>query len=363
MNSEILFEVRNQIGFVTLNRPQVLNTLTYDMVRLLSAQLLAWATDASVRGVVVRGAGDRAFCAGGDVRSIYASYHAEENNHESFFADEYRLDYLIHRYPKPYIALMDGIVMGGGMGIAQGAQLRIVTERTRLAMPETAIGLFPDVGASWFLSRVPGQLGVYLGMTGETLRAPDCLYCGLADLYLAPIELAEFDATLTAIDWTAVRSRDLVAIVSGSGKIQLADPPLQKLRPAIDEHFALPSVRAIVKSLQQEQRVEYAEWAQRILAALAKRSPRMLGVTLRQINCARSLTLADCFRMELNLIHHVFRRGEFIEGIRALLVDKDNAPQWTPTGVERLSDEMIQAFFAPAWDAPRHPLADLEQFA
>ena len=363
MTPDILFEVRNQIGFITLNRPQALNTLTYDMVRLLTTQLRSWATDPSVQGVVVRGAGDRAFCAGGDVRAIYASHHSEENSNEPFFAEEYQLDYFIHRYPKPYIALMDGIVMGGGMGIAQGARLRIVTERTRLAMPETAIGLFLDVGASWFLSRLPGQLGVYLGMTGETLRAPDCLYCGLADIYLAPIDLAELDATLAAIDWTTVRNRDLAAIVSGSGKIQLADPPLQKLRLAIDQHFAWPSVRAIVQSLQKEQRVEYAEWAQRILTVLAKRSPRMLGVTLRQINHARSLSLADCFRMELNLIHQVFRHGEFIEGIRALLVDKDNAPQWTPASVDRLSDEMVAAFFVPAWEAPKHPLADLEQLA
>jgi enoyl-CoA hydratase/carnithine racemase len=176
LDKEILFEARNHVGLVTLNRPAVLNALSYSMILEMHAQLRQWALDPSIYAVVVRGAGDKAFCAGGDVRAVHASFTQSSNAHRDFFASEYRLDYFIHRYPKPYIALMDGIVMGGGMGIAQGASLRVVTDRTRMAMPEVGIGFFPDVGASYFLSRLPVALGAYLGLSGVDPSAT--LYAG-----------------------------------------------------------------------------------------------------------------------------------------------------------------------------------------
>ena len=193
LQDEVLAEVRNHIGHLTLNRPAGLNAITLQMVRSLSAQLQAWAEDPQVYAVVLRGAGDKAFCAGGDIRSLYDSFKNGDTLHQDFFVEEYALDLAIHHYRKPVVALMDGFVLGGGMGLVQGADLRVVTERSRLAMPEVAIGYFPDVGGSYFLPRIPGELGIYLGVTGVQIRAADALYCGLADWYLESNKLADLD--------------------------------------------------------------------------------------------------------------------------------------------------------------------------
>lgn len=203
----VLAEVRNHIGHLTLNRPAGLNAITLDMVRSLSAHLRAWAEDAQVHAVVLRGAGEKAFCAGGDIRSLYDSFKGGDTLHEDFFVEEYALDLAIHHYRKPVLALMDGFVLGGGMGLVQGADLRVVTERSRLAMPEVAIGYFPDVGGSYFLPRIPGELGIYLGVTGVQIRAADALYCGLADWYLDSARLAELDQKLTTCNGTIRHSR------------------------------------------------------------------------------------------------------------------------------------------------------------
>jgi enoyl-CoA hydratase/carnithine racemase len=310
-----------------LNRPAALNALSFDMLRGLADWLDAWEDDDEVHTVVLRGAGDKAFCAGGDVRALHASFIAGTPAHREFFEVEYALDYRIHTYPKPIVAVMDGIVMGGGMGISQGASLRIVGERTRMAMPETAIGLFPDVGGSYFLSRVPGKLGIYLGLVGPTLRAADALYCGLADLHVGP-----------------------------GGE---APGELEFLRPAIDEHFDRPTVEAVIASLAAESRPEYQEWAARTHQALGRKSPTMLAVTLEQLRRGAVLSLADCFRMELNLIQGCFAQGDFIEGIRALLVEKDNLPRWRPPRLAEVTRASVDAFFAPRWPAAQHPLASL----
>jgi enoyl-CoA hydratase/carnithine racemase len=217
--------------------------------------------------------------------------------------------------------------MGGGMGISQGAAVRLVGERTKMAMPETAIGLFPDVGGSYFLSRAPGKIGVYLGLVGPTLRAADAIYAGLADVYVG-------------------------ADAAPAGE-------LERLRPAIDQHFARDSVAAIVESLQAEHRPELQEWAAKTLEALAKRSPMMLAVTLEQLRRGATLSLAECFRMELNLIHGCFEQGDFVEGIRALIVEKDNRPRWRPPRLAEVSPPAVDAFFKPRWPPAQHPLATL----
>jgi enoyl-CoA hydratase/carnithine racemase len=324
---ELLAEVRAQVATVTLNRPAALNALSYEMLRGLRAWLDAWEKDERVRMIVLRGAGDKAFCAGGDIRALYASHKAGNPGHRDFFEIEYSLDYRIHTYPKTIVAVMDGIVMGGGMGIAQGASVRIVGDRAKMAMPETAIGLFPDVGGSHFLSRVPGKLGLYLGLAGPTLGAADALYCGLADLHV--------------------------------GADPLPAPELEALRPAIDEHFAHDSVAAIVASLHGEKRPGYAAWAAKTLTALDKRSPMMLCVTLEQLRRGARLPLAECFRMELNLIHGCFEQGDFVEGIRALIIEKDNEPHWNPGRLEDVKRSGVDAFFRPRWTPGRHPLASL----
>jgi len=210
VHDEVLAHVRNHIGHLTLNRPAGLNAITLDMVRSLSRHLQAWANDPEVYAVVLRGAGEKAFCAGGDIRSLYDSFKNGDTLHQDFFVEEYALDLAIHRYRKPVLALMDGFVLGGGMGLVQGADLRVVTERSRLAMPEVAIGYFPDVGGSYFLPRIPGELGVYLGVTGVQIRAADALYCGLADWYLDSARLADLDQRLD--------------------RLKCHDPPLSALR-------------------------------------------------------------------------------------------------------------------------------------
>ena len=323
---ELFAEIRPGVATVTLNRPAALNALSFGMLEGLGDWLDAWERDPRVQSVVLRGAGDRAFCAGGDVRALHERYRAGADVFR-YFEVEYALDHRIHTYPKPVTADIDGIVMGGGMGLAQGAKRRVVGSRTRMAMPETAIGLFPDVGGSYFLSRTPGRIGNYLGLAGPTLGAADALYCGLAD------EVA--------------------------GEVTPAPGELEPMREAIDRHFGHASVEAIVDSLAAERAPRYLDWAQRTRAALARRSPTLLKITLEQLRRGATLGLADCLRMELNLIHGCFEQGDFLEGIRALILDKDNAPRWRPASLAAVGRESVERFFRPRWSAAAHPLARL----
>jgi len=346
MQPEILFDVRNHIGFVTLNRPAALNSLTLLMVQDLAAQLEDWASDRSIYAVLVRGSGDKAFCAGGDIRALYQSITTAGTMHEKFFAEEYRLDYRIHRYPKPYLALMNGITLGGGMGISQGAALRIVGDSTRMAMPETGIGLFPDVGAS---------------LTGNQIRAADALALRLADVYLRPAAIAGLEGALSSMRWSSDPVADVENLMRSAGVQDVQGATLPALRPAIDEHFSKPDVRDIIASLAAEMRPEYRDWAQSTLATLQRRSPLMLAVTARQLGKAAKMSLADCFRMELAMMHQSCKEHDFIEGVRALIIDKDNAPRWQPERLEDVSEEMIAPFFRSPWSASGHPLGGLEK--
>lgn len=359
MSTELLVEIHNHIAFVTLSRPQALNSLSYDMVKELAQLLHQWENDDSIHAVLVRGAGDKAFCAGGDVRYIYDSYKADSTEHLQFFCDEYRLDHTIHRYPKPYIALMDGIVMGGGMGISQGAQFRIVTDRTRMAMPETAIGLFPDVGASYFLSRLEGALGIYLGITGASIKAPDILYVGLGDLYLDTYSVVALDDRLNDIVWTDDHDRDVEMALNTLASEPETTPTLEPLAEAIDLHFSEPTLPGIIASLKNESRTELTDWATQTLAVFEKRSPLLMAVTLEQLHRGKRMSLADCFRMELNLVHACFDQGDFIEGIRALIVDKDQRPRWSPLNLADVTSSDIDEFFVPRWSQREHPLRAL----
>jgi enoyl-CoA hydratase/carnithine racemase len=326
---ELAAALRGGVATVTLNRPAQLNALTLGMLEGLAHWLDAWERDTRVRMVVLRGAGGKAFCAGGDLRAMYDNRGSPANAH--FMATEYALDYRIHRYSKPIVAFIDGIVMGGGMGLAQGARLRIVGDRTQMAMPETVIGVFPDVGGSYFLSRAPGHVGTYLGLVGATIGAADAIYCGLADQYV--------------------------------GSTRMEPGEVERMRIAIDRHFSPASVEAIVESLRAEQAPDARQWAERTLAALERSSPTLLKVTLEQIRRGAALGLADCFRMELNLIHACFEQGDYAEGIRALIVDKCRAPRWNPATLAEVDAATVERFFAPRWNADHHPLANLERRA
>ena len=356
---EIFSETRNGVAVVTLNRPAALNALSLGMIMALRRELASHAADPLVRAVILQGAGGKAFCAGGDIRDLYQSYKDSGSVHREFFVAEYPLDYSLYSYPKPHAVLMDGITMGGGMGLAQGSTLRIVGDRTRVAMPEVGIGFFPDVGGSYFLSRLPGALGMYLALTGVQIRAADALYCGLADVYVPAAAIATLTDDLAALNWTSDPAADLRRFIQDRATSTPAVAPLRALRPAIDEHFSLPSVRAILASLDGESRAEFGDWAKQTARLMRTRSPTMLAVSQRQLQRGRDMTLAECFRMELAMAQQCFEQGDFLEGVRALIVDKDNAPRWAPNRIDDVTDAMVDEFFRNRWTAAAHPLADL----
>jgi len=359
MHGEVLAQVRGQVGLITLNRPKALNALSLGMVRDLMTVLLAWQQDPAVLAVAIRGSNKEgpfgAFCAGGDIRFLHQAGSTGNPEIEDFFTEEYALNHLIHNYTKPYIAFMDGIVMGGGMGISQGASLRLVTERTKMAMPETAIGLFPDVGGGYFLSRCPGHVGEWLALTGDTIGAGDAIAFGLADGCLP------LDAQATV--WEALGAQTFAdgAAVQAfvAAKMIASDAQLKGVRGDIDQYFALSGVPAIVAALEAAD----SEWARATAATLRKRSPLMLHVVLEQIRRARGMDLASDLRMERDMVRHCFflRPGasETVEGIRALAVDKDHSPRWNPARIEDVSPELVASFFVSPWPAHAHPLAAL----
>ncbi|MDZ7937232.1 MAG: enoyl-CoA hydratase/isomerase family protein [Rhodoferax sp.] len=362
-HQDVITEVRGQVGCITLNRPKALNALNLGMVRTLTAILLQWQADPGVTAVAIRGSNKvgpfGAFCAGGDIRFFHHAALAGNPELEDFFTEEYALNHLIHQYPKPYIAFMDGIVMGGGMGISQGASHRVVTAHTKMAMPETGIGLFPDVGGGYFLGRCPGHTGEWLALTGEIISGEDAIHLGLADYWMDTSVLGDAWAALEQLDATPAALGAWIAMFSGAAPVI----PM-RARGQIDTYFGLSSVLDIVRALE----ASADEWAPQTAAALRKRSPLMLHVTLEQVRRARGMTLAADLRMERDLVRHCFatqhleRSGpssETVEGIRALAVDKDHAPQWNPARLEDVTPEMVAPFFDSPWPAASHPLAAL----
>jgi enoyl-CoA hydratase/carnithine racemase len=354
--SDIAVELGAGVGRITLNRPKALNALTLGMVRELTAVLLAWRDDPSVKAVAIRGEGRQgpfgAFCAGGDIRFFHQAALAGDPRLEDFFTEEYALDHLVHGFGKPFMAFMDGVVMGGGMGIAQGSTLRIATERTKMAMPETNIGLFPDVGGGYFLGRCPGRIGEYLALTGHVIGGADALAAGLADAVVDSAQLPALWADLAA---GTVPTR---AALQQAGT--QPESALMRDLAAIDHFFALPTVQAIVSALE----ADASPWAADTAAALRKRSPLMLHVVLEQVRRGRGLGLAGDLRMERDMVRNCFHlrpggAGETVEGIRALAVDKDHQPRWNPARIEDVTPEMVGAFFESPWPAHAHPLRQL----
>ena len=362
---ELLVDIRNHIAHLTLNRPQALNALSHSMIDEMSRLLAGWAADPNIKAIMVRGAGEKSFCAGGDIRALYEVGKRADGSEHDFFVREYELNFAIHRYlvntGKPYIAWIDGIIMGGGMGIAQGAPIRIVGTRTKMAMPETAIGLFPDVGGSYFLSRCPGAIGLYLGLTGQTIKAADALYAGLATHHIATEVAFEFDYALDGlIDWQLGTVPAINEIVKKFSSTPLESAALPPLRSMIEKHFAQKNdVLAIVASLETEVSPAHTEWAQHTVGLLKKRSPTMLEVTKCQIERAATLSLADCFRMEMDLVTRTFEHGDVVEGIRALLIDKDHSPKFKPATLPEVSATTVEHFFESPWPVESHPLRHL----
>ncbi|MBX3619161.1 MAG: enoyl-CoA hydratase/isomerase family protein [Rhizobacter sp.] len=360
-SGHVLAERRGQVGVITLNRPQALNALSLAMIRDITAALLAWRHDDAVVAVLMGGAGREgrppAFCAGGDIRFFHQAALAGDPTLEDFFTEEYSLNHLVHTYGKPTIALMDGITMGGGMGLAQGASLRVVTEHSKLAMPETHIGLFPDVGGGWFLSRCPGHLGEYLALTGHVLGAADAIAVGLADVAVSADQLPALVESL--VDQPMESGAQALAAVRARAHTA-APAHLPTLRDQIDRHFAGATVAAIAVSLA----ADASAWAVDTLKLLHQRSPLMMAVTLEQVRRARAMSLADELRLERGLVRHCFHlrpgaASETVEGIRALAVDKDHHPRWQPAAIDEVAPAQVAAFFESPWPAHAHPLRDL----
>jgi enoyl-CoA hydratase/carnithine racemase len=354
--------INNHIGIISLNRPKALNSLSLDMIRAITQTLLLWKDDSDITSVMIQSANEKGFCAGGDIRFFYTAGQASPQHGsallEDFFTEEYMMNHLIHHYPKPYIAVMNGIVMGGGMGLAQGntaSCMRIVTDRTRMAMPEVNIGIFPDVGGSYFLSRTPGEIGTYLGVTGDTIGAADALYAGLADVFIPSAEMPALRKILSSSTFEDIHAAIREFAAPFTAQIESVESTLAVERDTIDRHFSCTSVPDIIKSLEHDTSL----FARNALALMRTRSPLMISVTLEQIRRGASMGIADCLRMERSMIRHCFERGEAFEGIRAVVIDKDNAPKWMPASLDDVTPEMVSEFFKPAWPAYAHPLRDL----
>lgn len=346
VQAPVLTEVRNRIGHLTLNRPAGLNALTLPMIRALWQQLQVWEDDPQILAVVLRATGEKAFCAGGDIRALYDSYQAGDELHSIFFEEEYTLDQYIHDYGKPILALMDGFVLGGGMGLVQGASLRVITERVKMGMPEVGIGFFPDVGGSYFLSRLPGEVGLYLGVTGRQVRAADALYAGLADWCLPSNLLVDFDAYLDQMAWTTEPHEALRSLLATLASNKIAGAELKAFRPAIDEYFSLPDMQSVREALLSETRPGLQDWAEETVKLIDSRSPLAMSVTLELLRRGRALSLNACFELELHLGRQWFAKGDIMEGVRSLLIDKDKCPRWNPPTLEATSVEKVRDFFA-----------------
>ncbi|WP_431824605.1 enoyl-CoA hydratase/isomerase family protein [Burkholderia sp. F1] len=360
---EVLCRVLNRVALITLNRPAALNALSHGMVRELAALLERCRADDQIVAVVLRGAGEKGFCAGGDVRALYRGA-AQRDTWLPFFVDEYRLDYAIHTFPKPVVALMDGITMGGGMGLAQGAALRVATERSKIAMPETRIGFVPDVGATHFLARMPVELELYVGLTGATLSGADAFAAKLADLCVPSSWLDTFETRIENLKWDG----DVPAALR-----RVFEPPcnvvphaaIDSQLPWIVRHFDKRStVERTVATLAQELARdelsrEHRQWLQATLDALLGHSPTMLAVTREALLRGRQMTLAESFRMELGIVARAIEEGDFREGVRAHLVDKDRKPRWAPASLVELRAERVRHFLTSPWKLPAHPLVEL----
>lgn len=342
----VLVKVDGRVGRLTLNRPEALHALTTPMCALMIDALVAWRDDPAVAVVQIDHTGARGFCAGGDIRMLAESGAGDSRDARAFFFIEYRLNALLQSYPKPVVALIDGVTMGGGVGISVHGPFRIATERTVFAMPETGIGLFPDVGGGWFLPRLPeAELGTWLALTGARLKGQACVSAGVATHYV-PSEL--LDAVRAQIAGAANTASPLAALRSGLAALDESNGAPAAPEGAAARLFGFDTIEAILAALEADP----SDWAQAQLAALRTKSPQTLKVALRQLREGRRMTrFADVMRMEYRIGARVVSRHDFQEGVRAVIIDKDNAPRWSPETLAGVSDALLDDIFAPLPEA------------
>ena len=344
-SDDILFERRGAAGVVTLNRPKALNAVTHSMVLTLRAQLDAWAADDAVTRVIVTAAGERAFSAGGDIRALYDLGQTERRAEaRQFWRDEYPLNAAIKNYRKPYVALIDGIVMGGGVGVSVHGSHRVAGDRFSFAMPEVGIGFFPDVGATWFLPRMPGETGTYCALTGERFGVADGVGAGIAT---HRVSSARFPDLVEALTGTVSVDAVLAAFNEPAG-----EGPIITRRAAIDRLFAGDSVEAILAALDREVAAGGvdAEWAGKTAAIMRTKSPLSLRIALQQMRRGAAMDFGTCMRTEFRIVSRVIDDHDFYEGVRAAIVDKDNKPRWRPDSLAAVSDTEVERHFAPLPD-------------
>jgi len=341
-SADILFERRGTAGIVILNRPNALNAVTHVMVRALAERLVAWADDAAVTRVIVLAAGTRAFSAGGDLKVIYElGRSGRYDDALAFWWDEYRLNALIKHYRKPYVALIGGVVMGGGAGISINGSHRVAGDAFRFAMPEVGIGFFPDVGATWFLPRLPGELGAYCALTGDRLDAADAVGCGIATHRVRSVRFTELiEALCGAVPVDAVLAAFTEPADAGA---------IMRRRPAIDRWFKANHVEAILASLQRDaaEPGDDGDLALRLAATIKAKSPLSLKLALALQRRGRTLAFGECMRTEYRVVSRVVRGHDFYEGIRAVIIDKDQAPNWWPSALAAVSEAEVERHFAP----------------
>ncbi|AMO93511.1 enoyl-CoA hydratase/isomerase family protein [Collimonas fungivorans] len=375
---ELTAENGKRIGLATLNVEKTLNAISLEMVDLLDQQLRAWAADPQLAMVVLQAAGEKAFCAGGDLQGLYRTMldqhatHKQENTQEDirsnsyacdFFEREYRLDYLIHTYPKPILAWGHGIVMGGGIGLMAGASHRVVTEKSRLAMPEITIGLYPDVGGTWFLNRMPGQAGLFLALSGASIGAADAIFARLADYQVSHAQKQAVLAALLSQPWDGRQDDVLLGQVlldaqdQGAAAFAGAPVPLQQHFALINRLCSAPTLAQVVENIVTLATED--QWLQRGIATLVAGSPGSAWLSHALQKRARHMSLAEIFRLEYVVSLHCAARTDFAEGIRALIIDKDRQPKWQPATLAAVTNDWGDGFFANPWSEKTHPLADL----
>lgn len=356
-----------KIGIATLNSERSLNALSLPMVELLEPKLRAWRDDPDIVCVWLEGAGEKAFCAGGDIVAMYKAMVERPgevvSEVESFFTREYQLDYLIQTFPKPFVVWGHGIVMGGGMGLMNGASHRIVTERSRLAMPEVTIGLYPDVGGTYFLNRMPQKLGLFMGLTGAPMNASDALYLNLADHFVPAAEKSALLDQLETIEWgdtASLNKEKLTDALAAMQKEHSGELPAGQVKPHLSDIQAALEGDDVATVVAQISAIESDhKWLQSAVKTLQHGCPMTAHIVWNQLQHGADLSLAECFQLELTLSVNCAVKGDFAEGIRALLIDKDNQPAWSYPAVADVPAEAVDAMFIAPWGEGEHPLNDL----
>ena len=340
MSVDVTFGQKKNLGLITLARPNALNALTLAMIKTIQQQLIAWQLDDAIHAVVIQGEGEKAFCAGGDVRWLYEKGRHHDAELMQFFWHEYRLNHFIHHYPKPYIALLNGMTMGGGVGVSLHGSHPIASERFKFAMPETTIGFFPDIGSSHLLSRCPGELGTYLGLTGHRLDAEDAYFCKLIKTIVPSERFLELLLTLTETNLAHEPFKKVDECVAAFA-IPTAAAPIQAHLNLINTCFSEATINGILASLEKCG----TEWANTVRAELLNRSPLSLKVTLEQLRRAKNLSMVECIKMDYDLVLHFMTDSDFYEGVRALLIDKDKSPKWQPHTLDEVSHAKVIDYF------------------